>query len=318
MQLQTIVKVDKPSFQVDYTTKLMLLGSCFVENIGARLEYFKFQTEINPCGIVYNPCSVAETLDMLLTERQFHESDLLQHNGKWVSLSHHGSFSAVRAEDCLSNINNRLANACAYLKKTDVLVITWGTAWVYRFRRTGQIVSNCHKFPASDFERFCLEVDEIVDIYTVLLRRLWQLNPEMKIVFTVSPVRHWKDGAHGNQLSKAVLLLAIDRLQRLYESVVYFPSYEIVMDELRDYRFYGEDMLHLGGQGIEYIWEKFSDSYIFPETRMWMKKVDKLNRILQHRPFDADSDDTRRLYARTQQELQALLRQIYGKSGELC
>lgn len=318
MQLQTIVKVDKPSFQVDYTTKLMLLGSCFVENIGARLEYFKFQTEINPCGIVYNPCSVAETLDMLLTERQFYESDLLQHNGKWVSLSHHGSFSAVRAEDCLSNINNRLANACAYLKKTDVLVITWGTAWVYRFRRTGQIVSNCHKFPASDFERFCLEVDEIVDIYTVLLRRLWQLNPEMKIVFTVSPVRHWKDGAHGNQLSKAVLLLAIDRLQRLYESVVYFPSYEIVMDELRDYRFYGEDMLHLGGQGIEYIWEKFSDSYIFPETRMWMKKVDKLNRILQHRPFDADSDDTRRLYARTQQELQALLRQIYGKSGELC
>ena len=310
MDLQTVVKADKPSFRIEYGTKILLLGSCFVENIGARLEYFKFQAEINPCGIVYNPSSVAETLDMLLTERRFGKSDLLLNNGKWVSLNHHGSFSAVRSEDCLRNINSRLEKACAHLKETDVLIITWGTAWIYRFGKSGRIVSNCHKFPASDFQRSRLEVDDIVNLYTGLLQRLWQLNPDMKIVFTVSPVRHWKDGAHGNQVSKAVLLLAVDKLRQLYRQIAYFPSYEIVMDELRDYRFYGEDMLHLTRQGIEYIWEKFRDNYISQETQMWMKKIDKLNKILQHRPFDADSETARQLYSRTQQELYALLQQI--------
>ncbi len=307
MQLQTIVKIDKPSFQIDYTTKLMLLGSCFVENIGAKLEYFKFQTDINPCGIIYNPFSVAEILDILLTNKRFNESDLLQNDGKWVSLYHHGSFSALQPEDCLQRINSRIENACAHLKKTDVLIITWGTSWVYRFRSTGQIVSNCHKFPASDFERFRMEVEDIVNIYTDLLQRLWHLKPDMKIVFTVSPVRHWKDGAHENQLSKAVLLLAIDGLKKMYPQVVYFPSYEIVMEELRDYRFYGGDMLHLSEQGVEYIWEKFRENYITSETQFRMKKIEKLNKILQHRPFDADSDATRQLYSRTQQELRLLL-----------
>ena len=308
MDLQTVVKIDKPSFRVEYSTRMMLLGSCFVENIGAKLAYFGFQTDINPCGIVYNPLSVASTLDILLSGRRFGESDLLQNNGKWVSLSHHGDFSATHSGQCLQRINSRLETAGAHLKKTDVLVITWGTAWVYRFRKTGQVVFNCHRFPASDFERFRLEVEEIVRVYADLLDRLREVNPDMRVVFTVSPVRHWKDGAHGNQLSKAVLLLAADRLQGEYGQVSYFPSYEIVMDELRDYRFYGEDMLHLSPQGVEYVWEKFRDNYMTSETQSRMKQVEKLNKILQHRPFDADSDATRELYARTQEELLALLR----------
>ncbi|MDE5611118.1 MAG: GSCFA domain-containing protein [Odoribacter sp.] len=308
MDLQTVVKIDKPSFQVEYTTRMMLLGSCFVENIGAKLEYFGFQTDINPCGIVYNPLSVASTLDMLLAGRRFEESDLLRNNGKWVSLSHHGDFSATQSEQCLQRINSRLETAGNHLKMTNVLVITWGTAWVYCFRSTGQVVSNCHRFPASDFERFRLEVEEIVRGYADLLDRLREVNPNMQVVFTVSPVRHWKDGAHGNQLSKAVLLLAVNRLQERYEQVSYFPSYEIVMDELRDYRFYGEDMLHLSPQGVEYVWERFKDNYISLETQSRMKKVEKLNKVLQHRPFDADSDATRELYARTQEELHTLLR----------
>jgi len=310
MDLQTVVKIDPPSFRIDYTTRMMLLGSCFVENIGTKLEYFKFRTDINPCGIVYNPLSVATTLDLLLSDKQFTESDLCPNNDKWVSLNHHGSFSDPQPEAALQKINSRLNTARTHLQTTDVLIITWGTSWVYRYRKTGQIAANCHKLPAEDFDRFQLAPEQIVSVYTELLQRLWRLKPGMQVLFTVSPIRHWKDGAHGNQLSKAVLLLSIDHLMKLSGQISYFPSYEIVMDELRDYRFYAEDMLHISNQGVEYIWEKFRETYIPPETRTWMKKIDKLNKVLHHRPFDPDSEATRLLYSRTQQELEQLLQLI--------
>ena len=307
MELQTVVGIEKPDFQIGYTTSILMLGSCFVENMGARLEYFKFQADINPCGIVYNPLSVADTLEILLSGKRFEEKDLILRDGKWMSFSHHGRFSAVSREQCLQNINARLAGAVRQLTKLDVLIITWGTAWVYRYRQTGQVVANCHKFPAAEFEHSRLEVEDIVSVYTGLLKRLWTKGPQLKIIFTVSPVRHWKDGAQGNQLSKAVLLLAIDRLVKLSPQVSYFPSYEIVMDELRDYRFYASDMLHVSEQGVDYIWEKFRDNYIAKETLDRMKRIDKLNKILLHRPHDPESEASRELYTRTRQELDTLL-----------
>ncbi|MEI3156022.1 MAG: GSCFA domain-containing protein [Odoribacter sp.] len=307
MELQTVVGIEKPDFQIGYTTSILMLGSCFVENMGARLEYFKFQADINPCGIVYNPLSVADTLEILLSGKRFEEKDLILRDGKWMSFSHHGRFSAVSREQCLQNINARLAGAVRQLTKLDVLIITWGTAWVYRYRQTGQVVANCHKFPAAEFEHSRLEVEDIVSVYTGLLKRLWTKRPQLKIIFTVSPVRHWKDGAQGNQLSKAVLLLAIDRLVKLSPQVSYFPSYEIVMDELRDYRFYASDMLHVSEQGVDYIWEKFRDNSIAKETLDRMKRIDKLNKILLHRPHDPESEASRELYTRTRQELDTLL-----------
>ena len=307
MELQTVVGIEKPDFQIGYTTSILMLGSCFVENMGARLEYFKFQADINPCGIVYNPLSVADTLEILLSGKRFEEKDLILRDGKWMSFSHHGRFSAVSREQCLQNINARLAGAVRQLTKLDVLIITWGTAWVYRYRQTGQVVANCHKFPAAEFEHSRLEVEDIVSVYTGLLKRLWTKRPQLKIIFTVSPVRHWKDGAQGNQLSKAVLLLAIDRLVKLSPQVSYFPSYEIVMDELRDYRFYASDMLHVSEQGVDYIWEKSRDNYIAKETLDRMKRIDKLNKILLHRPHDPESEASRELYTRTRQELDTLL-----------
>lgn len=307
MELQTVVGIEKPDFQIGYTASILMLGSCFVENMGARLEYFKFQADINPCGIVYNPLSVADTLEILLSGKRFEEKDLILRDGKWMSFSHHGRFSAVSREQCLQNINARLAGAVRQLAKLDVLIITWGTAWVYRYRQTGQVVANCHKFPAAEFEHSRLEVEDIVSVYTGLLKRLWTKRPQLKIIFTVSPVRHWKDGAQGNQLSKAVLLLAIDRLVKLSPQVSYFPSYEIVMDELRDYRFYASDMLHVSEQGVDYIWEKFRDNYIAKETLDQMKRIDKLNKILLHRPHDPESEASRELYTRTRQELDTLL-----------
>jgi hypothetical protein len=156
MNLQTVLKLEKPSFQIDYGMKTMMIGSCFVENIGAKLAYFKFQTVINPCGVVYNPISVAETLKFLLDRKPLNESELIQNNGKWVSLKHHGSFSSVSKEECLTGINQRLAGDADWLEQTDLLILTWGTAWVYRHLSTDQVVSNCHRFPASDFERYRL------------------------------------------------------------------------------------------------------------------------------------------------------------------
>lgn len=315
MQLQTIVNVEKPVFRIGYDKRILMLGSCFVENIGGKLEYFKFDVDVNPCGIVYNPLSVVNVLNMLLDNRLFTENDLLQNDGKWVSLSHHGRFSATDSGNCLRKINERLEGAAAHLRMTDVLMITWGTSGVYRFRKDGKIVSNCHKFPASDFERFRLDIDGIVKEYTDILLRLKRLRPGLNVVFTVSPIRHWKDGAHGNQLSKAVLLLAIDELTRLFDFVTYFPSYEIVMDELRDYRFYAEDMLHISPQGLEYIWERFKEIYISPETQTWMTRIDKINKTLLHRPSDPDSEDSIRLRMKMAEEMDMIRKELGMRFG---
>lgn len=306
MELQTVVKIEQPAFRIDYSSRLMMLGSCFVENIGAKLESLRFQVDINPCGIVYNPLSVADSLELLLDNRRFTETDLLQNGGKWVSLHHHGHFSADEAETCLQKINDRLTVSAEHLRHTDVLILTWGTSWVYRYKASGQVVANCHKLPASAFERFRLEAEDIVTTYTALIRRLLLMRPGLQIVFTVSPVRHWKDGAHGNQLSKAVLLLAIEKLQQTIKQVSYFPAYEIVMDELRDYRFYADDLLHISSQGVEYIWEKFCALYFSEETRALMKQVEKINKKLSHRPFHPDPEALRRLREEAEQELKAL------------
>lgn len=284
----------------------MYAGLVFAENIGQRLKYYRFRTELNPCGIVYNPMSVANVLKLMLEKYRFTEKDLLYNADKWVSLYHHGCFSAPTKELCLEHINERLGRAADGFEKTDLLLMTFGTAWVYRYKERGMIVANCHRFPAGDFERFCLTPEEIVGVYRLLIRQLREVNPKLRIVFTVSPIRHWKDGAHGNQLSKAVLLLAIDRLVQEFPEVYYFPAYEIVMDELRDYRFYGEDMLHISSLAVEYIWEKFKETWISPAIEPLMKRVDKLNKSLAHRPFLPESDAYRMFQQRLRQEIETL------------
>lgn len=310
MELQTVVYIEPPKSLLTYRSHMMMLGSCFVENIGAKLEYFYFDVDVNPCGIVYNPESVANTLDILLDRKIFTRDDLWHSNGLWGSFSHHGHFSASNAEECLAGINSRIVASARHLECADLLVVTWGTAWVYEYLETGIIVSNCHKFPAASFRRFRLDVDFIVKRYTELLERLHSQCPGMKILFTVSPIRHWKDGAHGNQLSKAVLHLAIDKLMQHFDFVSYFPSYEIMMDELRDYRFYAEDMLHISPQGVSYIWEKFRDLYFEPETILLMRKVDKLNRALAHRPLNPNSEEALKLHTQAKQDLDLLLDKI--------
>ena len=308
MNLQTKITVAAPDFSIDYNSRLMMLGSCFAENMGSKFSYYKFDVDVNPCGIIYNPLSVANVLRLIVEGKQFEKSDLRQVGGKWVSLYHHGAFSSTDPDECLRRINDRLAKATGELRTLDLLVITWGTAWVYRYTRENIVVSNCHKIPSQEFERSRLSVEDIVKEYLVLIGRLREINPGLRILFTVSPIRHWKDGAHGNQLSKATLLLAIDRLREELQHVYYFPAYEIVLDELRDYRFYADDMLHMSGFTVDYIWERFLYSFISPEVLGLMNQIGRVNKGVAHRPFDPQSEEYHRLVKKMLAEIAMISR----------
>ena len=308
MNLQTKITVAAPDFLIDYNSRLMMLGSCFAENMGSKFSYYKFDVDVNPCGIIYNPLSVANVLRLIVEVKQFEKSDLRQVGGKWVSLYHHGAFSSTDPDECLRRINDRLTKATGELRTLDLLVITWGTAWVYRYTRENIVVSNCHKIPSQEFERSRLSVEDIVKEYLVLIGRLREINPGLRILFTVSPIRHWKDGAHGNQLSKATLLLAIDRLREELQHVYYFPAYEIVLDELRDYRFYADDMLHMSGFTVDYIWERFLYSFISPEVLGLMNQIGRVNKGVAHRPFDPQSEEYHRLVKKMLAEIAMISR----------
>ena len=311
MNLQTKITVAAPDFLIDYNSRLMMLGSCFAENMGSKFSYYKFDVDVNPCGIIYNPLSVANVLRLIVEGKQFEKSDLRQVGGKWVSLYHHGAFSSTDPDECLRRINDRLTKATGELRTLDLLVITWGTAWVYRYTRENIVVSNCHKIPSQEFERSRLSVEDIVKEYLVLIGRLREINPGLRILFTVSPIRHWKDGAHGNQLSKATLLLAIDRLREELQHVYYFPAYEIVLDELRDYRFYADDMLHMSGFTVDYIWERFLYSFISPEVLGLMNQIGRVNKGVAHRPFDPQSEEYHRLVKKMLAEIMAISANIF-------
>lgn len=308
MNLQTKITVAAPDFLIDYNSRLMMLGSCFAENMGSKFSYYKFDVDVNPCGIIYNPLSVANVLRLIVEGKQFEKSDLRQVGGKWVSLYHHGAFSSTDPDECLRRINDRLTKATGELRTLDLLVITWGTAWVYRYTRENIVVSNCHKIPSQEFERSRLSVEDTVKEYLVLIGRLREINPGLRILFTVSPIRHWKDGAHGNQLSKATLLLAIDRLREELQHVYYFPAYEIVLDELRDYRFYADDMLHMSGFTVDYIWERFLYSFISPEVLGLMNQIGRVNKGVAHRPFDPQSEEYHRLVKKMLAEIAMISR----------
>lgn len=291
LKFQTEVQLPDFRWKTGYRKKNVFMGSCFTENVGQRLENANFQVDINPFGILYNPESVANGLDILLNNKIFSESDLVEHNGLWHSFSHHGKFSAADSDEVLSRINERISTSSAFLKTADFLFITFGTAWVYRHCESKHVVSNCHKIPAREFVRERLSVEQIVDRYKKLLSLIWAVNPELRVVFTVSPIRHWKDGAIENQRSKATLLLAVDQLQQEFKSrCAYFPSYEIVMDELRDYRFYAADMLHMSEVAVDYIYDKFQQALVEEESKKIAEKVLKIRSAVQHKPFNTNTE----------------------------
>ncbi len=270
----------------------MLLGSCFAENISKYLLENKFDVDVNPFGIVYNPLSAAKILDLLVDNYLFSEADIFCDKGLYFTLLHHSGFSEPDMRVYLDKVRSSAERSALGLRNVDNLLVTFGTAYVYFWKENGQVVNNCHKLPASMFERKRLSVSEIVNEWSELIRRLQAIRPEMNFLFTVSPIRHWKDGAHENQLSKSILLLAIDELQRLFPSnVFYFPSYELILDELRDYRFYEEDMIHPNDTAIGYCWERFSETYFDNQTQAIIARWKPLLKAITHRPFRIESDE---------------------------
>lgn len=307
MEFRTQVKPEKASFSFSHTTPIVLMGSCFAENMGSRLSDYFFPVDMNPFGTLYNPASVAAGLRMLMGNVRLQRSDLFEQEGVFHSFTHHSRFSDASEEVCLQKINERLEASARALQEAERLVITLGTAWVYRLKGDGRVVANCHKLPDRLFIRERLSVDAIVADWTELIEALRRKNPCLKLLFTVSPVRHWKDGANGNQLSKATLLLAVNELCNKYPGIVdYFPAYEIMMDDLRDYRFYADDMLHPSPLAVDYIWESFATTYLTDDTRKLLKELAGIRKALNHKPFNPDNEPYR-----------AFLRQTIEKASRL-
>lgn len=295
MDFRTIVTLPDMPFQISYQDRLFSFGSCFSEHIGNKLAQAFFQITPSPFGILYNPASIARSLSILQSDKLFGQSDLFFHNDLWHSPLHHGDFSASSTDGCLERINSRLIAARTAFSSTGIMLITFGTAWVYE--QDGEIVSNCHKLPANHFTRRRLTIDEIVKLFE---------NIPVKTIFTVSPIRHWKDGAHENQLSKSILLLAIEEICRRNPNCAYFPSYEIVLDELRDYRFYTEDMLHPNATAINYIWQRFGEAFFSQETRLAQTELEQLRRDLSHKPLHPDTAACRNFQVQTMRKAEEL------------
>lgn len=294
MIFSTPVVIDKANFEINHHSSIVSLGSCFAENIGKRLENQYFLIDSNPLGVLYNPASVQNAIKWLMNEDKFTENQLFEYRGLWNSFSHSTLFSDVTAEKTLENINHKLTMARGVFNQMDRLIITFGTAWVYEEMESGKVVSNCHKLPSKHFKRYRLDVKTIVVAYKELFATLKNKFSDLEIILSVSPIRHWKDGAHENTLSKSTLHLAVSELQSQFDFVHYFPSYEILLDELRDYRFFGRDMLHPSEMAIDYIWNKFSETYFSQSTQQLNQKIAQLNNDLGHRPLHSETDEFRK------------------------
>jgi hypothetical protein len=257
--------------------------------MGSQMEMGHMPVMINPAGAVFNPVSVCNTLDTIINEKEFFLEDLHFYDGTWLSFYHYTDFSSDDPSRVLYKINRKSKEAFDFLQKARFLFVTFGTARVYKLKKSDLIVSNCHKIPAEQFESELLSTDQIVKLWSEQLDKLHSHFPELNVVFTISPVRHWKDGAHGNQVSKSVLFVAVEELLKHQFSPTYFPAYELIMDDLRDYRFYGDDMLHPSSSAINYIWEAFTGCYLDrPALNTW-REVIRITRAFNHR-FRTDSD----------------------------
>lgn len=291
MKLFTTVEIPKKIMCLSHADRVLMFGSCFATEMGKRLEEAKFRCDVNPYGVLYNPFSIATAIREIAAGKRYEAGELFLHEGCWHSSMHHGSFSSPCREEVLESINSRLEAAQRNLKEADCLMLTWGSAYVYESKRDGRVVGNCHKLPEREFYRRRLQVEEIVKVYKALLEELLQTSPNLQLLFTVSPIRHVRDGLHENQLSKAVLLLAVEELQRLFpDNLCYFPAYELVLDELRDYRFFADDLVHPSQMAVEYVWQRFCEHCLSPEALKLMEQVEEIRKALQHKPFRPESE----------------------------
>lgn len=269
---------------IEHSDRIISIGPCFAEEISGKFYSSRFQLLKNPFGIIYNPFSIQRAAAIIASGRRYAADDLIFHNGLYQSIDHHGDFSHPESAVSLELINKMLDRTADFLPEAEWCIITLGTAWYFRFIKTGTVAANCHRFPADSFSRLRMSVSEASEALEDTLNLFRRINPDIRFIFTVSPVRHWRDGFVDNTRSKAVLHLAVEDVCKTHPESFYFPSYELLMDDLRDYRFYKEDMFHPNDSAVDYIWEKFSGSFISKSSRESMDEVERFIRALEHRP----------------------------------
>ena len=281
MEWLTHIDIPASEWKIESGARVLLVGSCFADEVGEKMVRGGMEAMVNPFGTLYNPASIAASLLRSISERDYTEdsTELVQGNdGLWHSWMHHSRFSSKSKTELLDAINETMHKVGSFLREADVLVITLGTAIIYRQKETGMLVANCHKMPDAMFVRERMTAYDIADQWLMLLQLLESVNPRLKVIFTVSPIRHKRDGMHINQISKGILLQALDEM-----AVDYFPTYEIMLDELRDYRFYADDMIHPSELAVEYIWQRFQDTYFDNKTKDAVAKATKEWQRHQHR-----------------------------------
>jgi len=289
MKLQTKIPLKRKTQNlIDYQSNILLLGSCFSENIGDKLSYFKFQSIQNPFGILFHPKAIENLITNTSNKKVYSSDDLIYQNEIWHSFDAHSSLSSASENELLNKLNVAISLTNKKIKEASHIIITLGTSWVYKYIETDTIVANCHKIPQKKFLKELLSVSEISESLARSISLIKSINSDAAVIFTISPVRHLKDGFIENTQSKSHLIAAIHTLVNK-QDVSYFPSYEIMMDELRDYRFYAEDMIHPNKTAINYIWRKFIDTWFSEETKSIMKEIDEIQKGLLHRPFHEDS-----------------------------
>ena len=291
MKLQTQLPLEKQVPAINYHSKLVLLGSCFAENMAEKFSYYKFQNAENPLGVLFHPISILELLRRTHCHNPYTEKDVFFSNGCWQSFQAHSRLNSTSQSGILDSLNAALKSTQNQLENASHVILTFGTAWVYKHIESKSIVANCHKQPQKEFEKSILSVDQLQDTFKSIVSILKSFNPEVTVIFSISPVRHLKDGFAENNQSKAHLISALHSVINTTENTFYFPSYELLMDELRDYRFYKEDMVHPNQIAIDYVWEKFQSVWINPEVNSTMQEVYHLQKGFAHKPFNSMSPE---------------------------
>lgn len=288
MNFFTKVSIPNSKYPIDYHSKIVCLGSCFAVNIGQKFNYFKFENTLNPFGILFHPAAIEKLISQAVNQDVILEKDIFFHNEQWHSFDAHSELNKTDKNEFLGHLNSSLEKFGTDLQTATHIFITLGTAWVYRHLESGKIVANCHKILQKSFQKELLSVEQIRQHLESILYQIRRINPEVKVIFTVSPVRHLKDGFVENQRSKAHLIAALHQTISPIEAT-YFPAYEILMDELRDYRFYAEDLLHPNQTAIDYIWERLRESHISATVYPVMNEVESIQKALAHKPFESSS-----------------------------
>jgi hypothetical protein len=291
MKFSTVVPISKSKFPIDYQSKILSFGSCFAENMACKFDYFKFQNSSNPFGILFHPIAIENCISRSVNLELFEEKELFFNNERWHNFDVHSDLSNLNRESLLREINALLVATNKQIVEASHIIITYGTSWVYRNKHTNKLVANCHKVPQNQFDKELLSVSTIEESIQNTINLIEKINPNCTIIFTVSPVRHIKDGFVENQRSKANLIAAIhSNLVLQNNAKEYFPSYEIMMDELREYRFYAEDLLHPNQMAIDYIWGQFVTSSVDEGAFTTMNEIESIQRDLSHRPFNPESE----------------------------